>query len=646
MAKHKRRPKQITPPADQRKVQSEMLLAQRLYVSPRTQSGTFITPDIALSYSVVWACIRAITEPIASMPWHVYAKTDTGKEKLDNDLDYLLNIQPNPETIPFDWRVSILTSALLWGNGYAEIERDQAGRVVNLWILHPERMRQWRDDRGQIQYEYWPIGLSGKVNFTPNDIFHVRNLSIDSVHGLSTIQYAANAVGLALAMESFAETYFGNGALPSGVIQNPNVKMDMDAIKNILADFNTLYGGPRNSNKVAYLDGGMQFKEMGFDAEKSQMSQARNAQALEVARWFKVPPHKLQMLDRATHANVEQLQLEFLAETLLPWIISLEQEARVKLIGRNQRSRLYTKIHTESLLRSDQQARYESYAKAIQFGFLSINEVREREDLNPVPDGDTHFMQVNLQSIEMANAAPAPEPKPAQLTDQQWLQDEAARLAAPNQFTQYLSVQLPSQEVKWEPLALGASAPPPAIHVHVTSPDISLPPAPPVTVQIAPPEVTTHNHVTAAPPTVQVNVEPALPPQVTVLPEIANYVSAAQPPNVSITVEPAAPQVTVTPAITNQVTAPAPVINVAVETPAAPTVAVTNQIEIPVPEVNVSVEPQDSHITFVAPDVTNQITVPSPEVVVTVPPAPAPDVFVQVGDIKQEDDDNAATQTE
>jgi len=385
----------------------------RAWISPR-QAGVHVDEDVALTHAAVWSCVRVISESIAALPWHCHQRTASGNEVINNDLDYLLHTQANGELSAFSWRETALANALLWGNAYAEIERAQGGQPMALWPIAPDKIHPDRTADGALWYV-----INGQPTLRHEQVYHLKGLGFDGLSGYSVVRHAARSVGIGIALDMMAAGTFANGLNPSLVIKNTGGReMSPDALDALYKQMADRFGGPGKAMKALYLGTGLEAQAITMPLDDAQFLESRKFQVSEIARWFRVPPHKLADLERATFSNIEHQALEFVSDTLLPWVRRLETEAEIKLIGRNNRysGRLYTKINLAGLLRGDMKARYDSYAVGRQWGWLSANDVRELEDLNRIPGGDDYLAPMNMVPADMLRelndtpAPPAPDP--------------------------------------------------------------------------------------------------------------------------------------------------------------------------------------------------------------------------------------------
>lgn len=413
--------------------------AHRVPHIPRTLAGVVVTPDNAITIATVWACIRYLSQMVAVLPWHVKRDGKNGAEiQRSHGVDWLLWKRPNPEWSSFQFRETLAHWALRWGNGYAEIERDQNDRPFALWPLHPERVWVCRDpDSQELFYEVTNANTSdasaGRVEIEARNMFHIRGFGEGPV-GVNVIDYAAQSIGWARAAQMFGASFFGNGMNPSGVVINKK-PLKPDGLKLQRAQFEDLFKGPTKSNKTVFLDNDADWKSIGFNARESQLIDVHQFLVEEICRWFGVPPHKVQHLLRATFTNIESQGIEVVVDSIAPWVKRFEDEADWKLFGQN-RQNLYAKIDMRGLMRGDAAARIAYYEGMIKIGAYSPNRVLELEDENTIgPDGDIHVMQnqnVTLETIANGPAVPAgtsPAAEPADPVDPAPPNDDEAQAA-------------------------------------------------------------------------------------------------------------------------------------------------------------------------------------------------------------------------
>lgn len=368
-----------------------------------TASGVAVTPENSLRNTAVLAAVRVLAESVASLPLIVYQREQRGKQRLpDHPLYRLLHDAPNSEMTAFEWRELGMMHLALWGNFYCEIELNGAGRPVALWPLRPDRMQLWRDDADNLWYHYADLDRP----LHPSRVFHVRGMGSTGVLGYSLIALARQAVGLGLAAEEFGSRFFGNGAVPGLVLQHPGELGD-DAHERLRRSWEDRHGGLEAAQRVAILEEGMTVEKIGIPPEDAQFLATRQFQVNEIARIFRVPLHMLADLERATFSNIEHQSIDFVVHTLRPWLVRWEQAIQRQLVSD---PRLFAEFLVDGLLRGDTKSRYESYAIARQWGWLSANDIRELENSNPVEGGDVYLTPLNM--ADAANGQPTTTPNP------------------------------------------------------------------------------------------------------------------------------------------------------------------------------------------------------------------------------------------
>ena len=378
-------------------------------------AGKTVTERTAMQMTAVYACVRILAESIAGLPLHLYRYRDQGKEKaLDHPLYTLLHDEPNPEMTSFVFREALMCHLLLWGNAYAQVIRNGKGQVTALYPLLPSRMTVDRDERGQLFYRYQRGSdetAGGKASKTetvilhPSDVLHIPGLGFDGLVGYSPIALSKNAIGLAMAAEEYGSKFFANGAAPSGVLETPTLIKDISKLRD---SWNEAYGGSHNAGKVAILEQGVTFKPISMSPQDSQLLETRKYQLDEIARIFRIPPHMIGDLEKATFSNIENQSLDFVKYTLGPWVSRWEQGLARALLSPAEKQQYFIRFNVDGLLRGDYKSRMEGYAIGRQNGWMSANDIRELENLDMIPaeaGGDLYLVNGNMLPLEMAGAA-------------------------------------------------------------------------------------------------------------------------------------------------------------------------------------------------------------------------------------------------
>jgi HK97 family phage portal protein len=378
-----------------------------------TTAGKPVNEHTAMQITAVYSCVRILAETVAGLPLHVYKYNDSGgKEKyLQHPLYKLLHDEPNPEMTSFSFRETLMTHLLLWGNAYAQIIRNARGEIIALYPLMPNKMTVDRDKNGRLFYLYQrntedapTLGKDNMVYLDPSDVLHIPGLGFDGLVGYSPIAMAKNAVGLSMATEEYGAKFFANGATPGGVLEHPGTIKDPQKIKE---SWNMAYQGSANSHRVAVLEEGMKYQQIGVPPEQAQFLETRKFQINEIARIFRIPPHMLADLEKSSFSNIEQQSLEFVKYTLDPWVVRWEQTMCRSLLRESEKPTVFIKFNVDGLLRGDYASRMNGYATARQNGWMSTNDIRELENLDKIPaelGGDLYLINGAMTKLQDAGA--------------------------------------------------------------------------------------------------------------------------------------------------------------------------------------------------------------------------------------------------
>ena len=344
----------------------------------QTASGVVVTAESALGHPAVLGAVRLLAELTASLPLLVYERTGNGKRRAEEHPVWrLLHEAPNEMMTPFTLKETLVLHLLTFGNAYLLVVR-QAGKPVALWPIHPTRVSL--DTTGGV-FTYRVSLPEGSRTYPPSDVVHVPLLAQDGLRGASPIQLAREAIGAALAAEEFAANYFANGAQPSGVLTVPG-SLSPEAYKRLKESWNAAHG-PGKRHGTAVLEQGTKFEPLSSTAEAAQLVESRQFAMRLIAAALRIPPHLLDPTARGAYANVETQSLEFLTFSLQPMLTRIEEALSRKLFAPGEP--YFCEFLTEGLLRVDTRTRYSAYEVGIRAGFLTVDEVRARENLPPLP---------------------------------------------------------------------------------------------------------------------------------------------------------------------------------------------------------------------------------------------------------------------
>lgn len=364
----------------------------------KSASGERVNEVSALGLAAYLACLKNISEDVAKQPLGIYEKLDPRGSKYlsDHPVTMLLHNQPNPEMSAFSFRETMTMHALGWHGGFAEIVRSSES-VVELWPLDPTCVERCRDNYGDGRLFYRVHG----IEFNPRDIFDLHGLGYNGLTGFVLSHIAKDVIGNALAAQKFSGSFFANGIVTSGVIQVDDA-MTETAFKHLRESFYERHSGAKNQYKPIILEQGAKWQAQSGSARDAQMLEVLQDGVVSVCRLFRMPPHKIQHLLQATFSNIEHQSIEYGTDTIMPWDVRWEQEIWRKLLFPKERTKRFAKHNMDMILRGDTASRSAYYREMFNIGALSVNDVRDKEDLNPVTGGEARFVNAALVPLEMA----------------------------------------------------------------------------------------------------------------------------------------------------------------------------------------------------------------------------------------------------
>lgn len=361
-----------------------------------TGSGIPVTKDTAFNNTAVWAAVRILSESVAQLPIHLCEKTSDGDKIIrdNHPLYYLLHNKPNAYMTSFAFISKIMVDVTTWGNSYVKIIRNKQGRPTHLepYDVKNIEIKIYNDD-----YYYYNILTNEALDV--DDMLHFKGLSQDGQLGLSPIDVCANSISWGMGLEQYGNDYFRNGAKVSGVLQTDRA-LSTEAVDRLRNSFNQNYSQIGNAQKTLILEEGLKFNTISLSNEASQFLASREFSITEIARIFNLPPHLLRDLTKSSFSNIQEQSREFVQYSLMPYLISFEQEINAKLFTKNEIGKLYFEFNTNAFLRGNPTERSEYYKTMLNIGAMSINEIRKKENMNRVEGGDNLFMQLNMATVE------------------------------------------------------------------------------------------------------------------------------------------------------------------------------------------------------------------------------------------------------
>lgn len=364
------------------------------WLAPTATTGP-LTADGSLALPTIYACVRVLSEDVASLPLILYRRlAGGGKERAtDHPLYDVLHDAPNPEMTSFTWRETLMTHLLTWGNAPCELIYDTFGRL-QIWPLPPSRIEiKWEDDAKAFYY----LGSSERKRLKDGTVFHVMGQSLNGLVGLSPIALHRETLGEQTATRDFGRAFYRNMARPATILKHPK-SLSTAAADRLKTQIEGLKGS-RNAGKTVLLEEGLDYAEIGIPPEDAQYVETRKLQREEAAQLFRMPPHKVGILDHATFSNIEHSAIDYVTGTLRPWLVRIEQAIKTQLLPNEPD--IFAEFLVDGLLRGDAQARSQALATQWQHGALSSDEWREIENRNPLEGG------AGTQTYVPVNYAPA-----------------------------------------------------------------------------------------------------------------------------------------------------------------------------------------------------------------------------------------------
>lgn len=352
--------------------------------------GYYVNADTALKVAAVIRCVDVVAKTMASLPLVLYKNAKEGKVKaMDHPLFKLLNKLPNPETTHYEFWHMYIANLMLTRGAYAKIKRDQNGFITEIWNIPTSNVYQVINRRtGEKYLQVYTSETSllerlypGYYMYTPG--FRYRDYDTPE----DPVAIAKNVLGLTMALNGYAQDFFENGSNIGGFIEYPNTISDK-AYNRFKESWYETYTGVTKQHKMAFLESGFKYNRMESKPNDAQALESRKHQILEVCRIWGVPPHKVFEMDRATYANAEQENIEYVQECLSPMSVRLEETIYRDLLTNKEQNKYYSKFTTNALLRGDTKTRTEYYNTMRQNGVFSANNILELEDMNYIPEED------------------------------------------------------------------------------------------------------------------------------------------------------------------------------------------------------------------------------------------------------------------
>ncbi len=372
----------------------------QLFGRVTTKKGNLVDQKSTLTLSAFFNGVEIITNDFAKLPKAIYRKTDKGREKqTSHPVNYLLSTKPNQYMTAFMFDKTMILNAIFKGNGYAEIIRNQTtGAPISFELIDQDKhFVQVLMHNGKLFYKF-----ANKIVESEN-MLHIPGFSTNGITGISVITYAANSIGIDLSAKEFATDYYNEKGIGYGVVTS-STAMKPDAKNRLGEALASVFSNSENF-KVPIIDEASKFQHIKITPQESQFLLTHKNGVEECARWLNIQLHKLKVLDNVNNSITENLEIQHVSDSILPWAMKFEQEYSIKLLSQAEiKNNFYVKSNTNALLRADTATRGEYYTKMVNSKLMSPNEVRVLEDLNLIEGGDELLQPVNLQTQTQINA--------------------------------------------------------------------------------------------------------------------------------------------------------------------------------------------------------------------------------------------------
>lgn len=364
-------------------------------------SGAVVTPQTVEGIEVAASCVKVLAETIATMPLHIYEITKDGERKAkEHPLYNVIHSKTNRRQTKFEWLETQVTHCSYRGAGYSYIHETKGGLVTEIMPLHPDRVFPFEAPDGKIAYQYTPKNGPKEI-LLDHEVLRIAGFSDDGITPRSPVQQHRETFGLSIASHEYQSKFFQNNSTPKGAIKLPGVISD-DSKKALRESWEQRHMGARNANKLAILDAGMEWQQIGMTNADAEYIGILNNQVEAISRIFRVPGVLINHTDKtATYASASQFFLSFVKNTILPWVERIEQRLNRALLSESDRLKYKIGFEVKGLLRGDDEARAKFYKELFSMGALSQNDIRRFEGMTKIENGDSYYMMTNMAPIDL-----------------------------------------------------------------------------------------------------------------------------------------------------------------------------------------------------------------------------------------------------
>jgi HK97 family phage portal protein len=376
---------------------------------PTNTARIHVTEEKALAIGAYYACLKVISETMASMDLEVVEKVGKATRANTEHPNYwLLHANPSPLYNRFEWVQGMVFWAASWGNGYSEIVRDRFANPIELKLLPEWEVVPKLTARGRLYYEHTTDGSTRII--LPENMVHLKNVNTNGITGISMASIQRESLGNALAKQQHEGAFYANGAKASGILMTPGTMGNKER-DNIQGSFNRANEGAANRFKTIVLEEGVKYQQLTIPQNDAQFLESKKFDRSEIAGWFRVPPHKIGDLEKANYSNIEAQDRAFAKDVAVPWAERFQQELNRKLFFEEERGKFMTQFNLDDLIKGDIKTRYEVYNSAVQTGILKPTEPREAEGwpMEGTESINKFFMNSTMMPVEMLGVKQAVE---------------------------------------------------------------------------------------------------------------------------------------------------------------------------------------------------------------------------------------------
>lgn len=371
------------------------------YEGEKTTAKIVVTEEKAMGVGAYFSCLKVLGETMASMDLEVVEKIGKATRANTSHPNYwLLHAEPSPDFNRFEWVQAMVIWAASWGNGYSKIKRDRFANAKEFVILPEYEVTPKKTERGKLYYEWTHEGKTEII--LSDDMIHLKNIGVNGLVGLSTAQMQRESLANSIAKQQHEGAFYSNGAKASGILMTPGT-LGTKEQENLKTSFEKENSGAKNRFKTIILEEGVKYQQLTIPQNDAEFLESKKFDRTEVCGWFRMPPHKIGVLDDANYSNIDSQERSFAKDVAVPWAIRFQQELDRKLFFQGERGRLMTQFNLDDLIKGDIKTRYEVYNQGVQTGILRPSEPREAEGwpMENTEEINKFFMNSTMLPVEM-----------------------------------------------------------------------------------------------------------------------------------------------------------------------------------------------------------------------------------------------------